>query len=298
MDEFALIDRIISQLGERAQGRWVSLGPGDDAAVIDPSPRCQAVASIDTLVAGRHFPADAPAQFIGYRAMMVSLSDLAAMAATPRYVLIALTLPNADVAWVEAFAAGVHEAAVTTDVYVCGGNLAQGPLSITVSVHGEVPTGAALTRSGACPGDGLFVSGDLGGAAACVRQQDWFFKAPLSVQQRRYLRPQARFDLCDILRRAATAAIDVSDGLLADLTHLCRASAVGARLETALLPIVPDALLEDALYGGDDYQILCAAPADELPPFTRIGTVTPQAGIWIDGQPASPRGYDHFSVTT
>jgi len=138
----------------------------------------------------------------------------------------------------------------------------------------------------------------LGGAAACVRQQDWFFKAPLSVQQRRYLRPQARFDLCDILRRAATAAIDVSDGLLADLTHLCRASAVGARLETALLPIVPDALLEDALYGGDDYQILCAAPADELPPFTRIGTVMPQAGIWMDGQQVSPRGYDHFSVTT
>ncbi|NOX49302.1 MAG: thiamine-phosphate kinase, partial [Gammaproteobacteria bacterium] len=139
MDEFSLIDCIVSELGSQAKGPWIALGPGDDAAVIAQSPGCQTVASIDTLIAERHFPTAAPAELVGYRALMVSLSDLAAMAAVPRYALVALTLPRADKDWVVGMARGMADAARLTGTYICGGNLSRGPLSITVSVHGEVP---------------------------------------------------------------------------------------------------------------------------------------------------------------
>ena len=166
MDEFRLIDTVLGVLGDRAAGEWIAVGPGDDAAVIKSTPGCDQVASIDSLVAGVHFPELAPADLIGYRAMMVSLSDIAAMAATPRYVLIALVLPDGDPSWVQSCARGIAQAAEECDVYVCGGNFSAGPLSITVSVHGEVPAGNALLRSGARPGQGVYVSGALGGAAA------------------------------------------------------------------------------------------------------------------------------------
>lgn len=294
MDEFSLIDEVVRQLGEQAQGRWIVLGPGDDAAVITQSPDCEAVASIDTLVGGVHFPLGATPLQVGYRALMVSLSDLAAMGAAPRFVLVALTLPQADAAWVGQLAQGMAEAAAACDVYLCGGNFAKGPLSITVSVHGEVPAGTAVTRSGAREGDRIFVSGDLGGAGACVRQQDWDFSIPLSPGQERYLRPQARFDLCAALRQQAHAAIDVSDGLVADMAHICARSGVGARLDRTAIPLSPGAVLEDALYGGDDYQILCTAALEHLPAFTCIGEITSETGVWLDGVQLEPRGYNHF----
>ena len=295
MDEFALIDAVLNQLGGRAQGAWVEVGPGDDAAVMRQTPGCEAVASIDTLVGGVHFPLAAPAVDIGYRAMMVALSDLAAMGAYPRYVLVALTLPESDAHWVSDLARGIAAAATECDAYVSGGNFARGPLSITVSVHGEVPAGEAVTRDGAQIGDKILISGDVGGAAACVRLQEWKFALPLSPSQQRYLRPQARFDLCETLRQGAHAAIDVSDGLVADLAHICRSSGAGARLEQSAIPLSPGAMLNDALYGGDDYQLLCTSPTD-LAGFTCIGEIIANTGVWMDGVQLEPRGYNHFEA--
>lgn len=293
MDEFSLIDDVVSIIGARAEGRWVSIGPGDDSAVIDVSANHQMVSSVDTLVSDVHFPADMPGEMVGYRALMVSLSDIAAMAATPRYVLVAMTLPEVDEDWVAACARGMTQAAEKCDVYICGGNFARGDLSITVSAHGEVPAGTAVTRAGARPGDGIFVSGELGGAAACVREGQFDLTGSLSKTQVRYARPVARVDLCDVVRESAHAAIDISDGLLQDLAHVCRASSVQALVNSSLLPVCPGAQLTDALTGGDDYELLCAAPVS-LPGFVRIGQFCDGSGVLVDDEPAASEGYQHF----
>ncbi len=296
MDEFALIDALVRQLGGRAAGGWVQLGPGDDACVVSAQPGRELVASIDTLLADVHFPAAAPAELIGYRALMVALSDLAAMAATPRYVLVALSLPSADNAWINALARGMADAAETCDVYICGGNLCRGPLSISVSVHGDCAAGAAVTRAGARPGDTVYVSGALGGAAACVKAGEFTPAEPLSARQRSYFRPLARFDVGEQLR-SASAAIDISDGLLADLGHLARASAVDISITSGRVPVHSQAALEDALQGGDDYEILCTS-AGPMAGFTAVGEVAAAAGgtprVLLDGQPAAG-GYKHFT---
>ena len=293
MDEFSLIDDVVSIIGARAEGRWVSIGPGDDSAVIDVSANHQIVSSVDTLVKDVHFPAEMPGEMVGYRALMVSLSDIAAMAATPRYVLVAITLPEVDKGWLEACARGMTQAAKACDIYLCGGNFAHGELSITVSAHGEVPAGTAVTRARARPGDGIFVSGELGGAAACVRQRQFDFSGSLSQTQLRYARPAARVDLRDVVRESAHAAIDISDGLLQDLRHVCRASSVQARLNSSLLPVCPGAQLTDALTGGDDYELLCAAPVP-LSGFVRIGEFCEGSGVLVDDEPAVIGGYQHF----
>ena len=295
MDEFALIREVVKNLGDRAQGRWIDLGPGDDAAVIAQSPAHQSVASIDTLVADVHFPATATAEHIGYRALMVALSDLAAMAAIPRYVLVALTIPEADASWVGDLATGMAAAAKACDTYICGGNFAKGPLSISVSVHGEVPEGMAITRAGAQVDDQIFVSGPLGGAAACVRLAEFDFSAGLNTRQLKYLRPQARFDLIDTLRGGAHSAIDVSDGLLVDMQHLCEASKVSANLSSIDLPLCSGATLQDALHGGDDYEILCTANQD-LPGMHCIGRIQAGDGVLLDGETVQLEGYNHFGA--
>jgi len=293
VDEFALIREVVQNLGDRAQGPWVELGPGDDAAVIAQRPDHQIVATIDSVVAGVHFPAHAPAMDIGYRALMVGLSDLAAMAAYPRYVLVALTIDAPDPAWVGELARGMALAATECDTYLCGGNFAKGSLSITVSAHGDVPQGGAVTRSGARAGDKIYVSGELGGAAACVRQRDFDFDQNLNACQSRYLRPRARFDVVGTLRTYASAAIDVSDGLSMDLQHLCRASGVRANLSAAKIPIFPGACLEDALCGGDDYEIVCTA-SQAVPDMSCIGVIEAGDGVYLDGELLQARGYNHF----
>ena len=293
MDEFQLIEVVIEALGERAAGGWVTLGPGDDATIVEQTPGCQAVASIDTLVCDVHFPAHIPAYALGYRALMVSLSDLAAMAATPRYVLVALTLPEADVLWVRELARGMAEAATRCNTYISGGNFTRGPLSITVSVHGEVPTGTAVTRAGAQQGDRIYVSGPLGAAAACARQQDFAFADDLSGGQHAYLFPNARVDLCSQLRACAHAAIDLSDGLTQDLTHLCSASGVQARLRSSQIPLGVGAELPDALYGGDDYELIVTSH-QILDNLFEIGEICAGKGVYLDDQPLSAAGYNHF----
>ena len=293
-DEFGLIDAIVEALGDRTAGRWVSVGPGDDCAVITPTANHDVVSSIDTLVESVHFPTDAPPALVGYRALMVSLSDLAAMAADPRYVMVAVSLPTFDLNWVVEFAKGMRKAAQQTDVYVCGGNIARGPLTITISVHGEVPGGQALLRDAACVGDGIFVSGPLGGAAACVRRGslDVVDGHTLDTLQRAYYCPSARVDLCEEVRSNASAGIDVSDGLVQDLGHILDASGVGAHLDSASIPVNENATRDDALYGGDDYELLCTART--LPSFVRIGEVVSRRGILLDGVEVEARGFNHF----
>ncbi len=299
VDEFALIDLIVAELGDRAQGDWVRLGPGDDGCVIEPVAGRQWVASVDTLIPDVHFPGAAPAELIGYRALMVSLSDLAAMGATPRYVLVALSLPQPDAQWVCALARGMAEAARTCDVYICGGNLAKGSLNITVSAHGDCDGARLLLRSGARPGDRVCVSGVLGGAAACVRTNQlnpgtrFIPGTRLTPVQERYFLPRARFDLIDKLADASAAAIDISDGLVADAGHLARASRVALHLDSTAVPVHPDARLQDALYGGDDYEILCTTPKP-VAGLIPVGEVVQGSGVYLDGARVTQGGYQHF----
>ena len=300
VNEFGLIDDITQALGDSATAPWVHVGIGDDAAVMRPRPGFDAVASIDTLVADVHFPMSAPADLIGYRALMVSLSDLAAMAALPRYALVALTLPELgsqiSPQWVQQLAQGMAMAAEETGTALCGGNLTRGALSISVSVHGEVEQGQAKLRSSGEPGQRLFVTGALGGAAACLRQQQHLSVVSngLSVMQDAYYRPQARFD-CRRDIQAASCAIDISDGLLQDLNHVLKASGCGADLRAAAIPLAAGASLEDALSGGDDYQLLFAS-AESVTTGVCIGELSSELGLRLDGKDVEIHGYQHFSA--
>ena len=294
-NEFALIDAIVEGLGDRATGDWVSVGPGDDAAVIKATPGLAQVASIDTLLPDVHFPAAAPAQLIGYRALMVSFSDLAAMRAAPRYCLVSLSMDESQgAAWVASLACGMADAARELGVYVCGGNLTRGPLNIAVSVHGEVEHQHLLRRSEGQPGQQLSVTGALGAAAACVRTGQMLPVDPkaLTPLQHAYYRPQARFDVSAMVQ-AASAGLDISDGLSQDLAHLCAASGCGAALQSLSIPIGAGATLEDALFGGDDYELLVASN-EALPGAYTIGVLTAEPGLTLDGAPLAAKGFDHF----
>ncbi len=296
--EFQIIEEIVHGLGRWSHAPWTLVGPGDDAAVLQQDSSRDHVASIDTLIADVHFPTSAPAHLIGYRAMMVSISDLAAMAAEPRYCLVALTLPELDQPWVQDFARGIAQAAADCEMYVCGGNLARGPLSISISVHGEVPNDSSVLRSGAKVGDRVLVSGPLGAAAACVRMEMLHTDFVLGDEnlngfQNAYFRPQARLDLVQPLRIRAHSAIDISDGLLQDLQHILQASDVGAEIDSRQIPLFPGADLEDALYGGDDYELLVTA-SESITGFVTIGEIIEAPGIRLNGEPVVPQGYDHF----
>ncbi len=298
MNEFELIDEIVRTLGDVAEGDAVVVGPGDDSAALRVPPGQLLVSSIDTLVEGVHFPQGAPGELIGYRALMVSLSDLAAMGAQPAMVLVALTLASADVAWVTSLARGLREAAQTADVRIVGGNITKGATTINVSVHGFAPEDSLLRRAGASPGDGIYVTGELGGAAAALARGDLLeLGDDLDALANRYFRPQARLETGMELRGIASSAIDVSDGLLQDLHHLAESSAVAMTIEADLLPISPGASLKDALLGGDDYELCFTAESDPpslAVPITRIGSVASGEGVWLDGERISPTGYQHF----
>jgi thiamine-monophosphate kinase len=300
VNEFALIAEILAELAETTTGQAVRVGPGDDAAVTNLPPGTELVSSIDALVADVHFPSAAGASLVGYRALMVSLSDLAAMGAEPGIVLVALTLPELDVEWSRGLARGLASAARAAGVAVVGGNIARGPLTITVSVHGWAPVGTALLRSGAKPGDQIFVTGELGGAAAALARGDLAAcrdEADLDDLQRRYFSPQARLHAGVALRGIASSVIDVSDGLLQDLEHLCSDSSVAAELCGDQIPLAPGATLDHALSGGDDYELCFTssqAPAHLDIAVTRIGAIVAGSGITVDGRAASAAGYQHF----
>ncbi len=290
MNEFELIDAIVDVLDPVSAGGDIVVGPGDDCCVTSVPGGHQLVSSIDTLIAGRHFPRDAEPFHIGYRAMMVSLSDLAAMGADPHMAMVALSLENLDAQWVRSLAEGMRQAAEICGVPIAGGNIARGALSLSVSVHGLVETGAAVLRSGASAGDAVYVTGALGGAAAALEQK--FTEAAL---RQRYFLPRARLDLASQLRSWASAAIDISDGLLQDLAHVAKASGVAIDLIEAKIPVFPGAELRHALEGGDDYEICFTAA--QAPDFdaVEIGRVVEGEGVMIDGKPVDPRGYQHFA---
>jgi thiamine-monophosphate kinase len=300
VNEFRLIDAIVGVLGPTTSGPGVRIGPGDDAAVVAVPPGCELVSSIDALVGGVHFPVDAGPELIGYRAIMIAASDLAAMGADAGFALVALDLPEDDPTWVMSLTTGMRQALEGLGMALVGGNIARGPLALAVSVHGNAPAGQALLRSGARPGDGIWVTGDLGGAAAAVARGNLAacrVQADLDDLSERYFRPRARVPEGVALRGLANSAIDVSDGLLQDLGHILDASGVGAALDAERIPVAPGATLAQALSGGEDYE-LCFTLAGEPPalavPVHRIGTIVAGMGITIDGEPAAPAGYRHF----
>ncbi len=298
MNEFELIDVILSELGETSAGSNVVVGPGDDASAVRLPSDETLVTSIDALLADVHFPATARPELIGYRAMMVSLSDLAAMGARASDVLVSLTLADADSAWVQSLAQGMAQAASAADVRIVGGNLSRGPLAIHVCVQGYASEATLLKRSSAQVGDRIYVTGSLGGAAAALRRGG-LGESTLELDDlsRAYFQPHARLPQGMLLRGVASAALDVSDGLLQDLGHLLSASGVGAEIDSQRVPVAAGAELADALSAGDDYELLFTSAKtlpDLLIPVADIGEIVSSPGIRMDNKPVDPSGYQHF----
>ncbi len=311
LGEFELIQRFFASAGACRDD--VVLGVGDDAALVVPPPGVEIALAADAILEGVHFPAGLDAEAIGHRVLAVNLSDLAAMGAEPAWALLSLTLPRSDSAWLEGFTRGLDALARRSGIALVGGDTTSGPLAAVVSVAGLVPRGQALRRSGARPGDWIYVSGAPGEAAAGLAVLQGSLPRPAAAERlvSRFRLPEPRLALGNALRGVASACIDVSDGLAADLGKLCAASGVGARLEVASLP-VSAALVEVAgadatrlcLAGGDDYELLFAVPGDrvgDLPELgvtlTRIGRVVAGAGVEIVGEVRGEGplgGYDHF----
>jgi len=323
MAEFALIDRLRARTRTRAD---VVLGIGDDAALLAPPPGEQLAVTADTLNAGVHFPPETLPADIGWKALAVNLSDLAAMGAQPRWCTLSLSLPHDDAAWLESFADGFFALADAQGIALIGGDTTRGPLSLSVTAIGSVPAGAALRRDGARVGDDLWVTGTPGEAAAALSL--WQAGAievthacadpARETLRQRLLRPAPRVDAGLRLRGLAHACVDVSDGLLADLGHLCARSGVGAELQLEALPIpltlrgfAPMQARSWQFAGGDDYELCFAAAAADR---ESVGQALAFAGIEgavvgrviagdllqvLDaaGQPWLPprMGYQHFA---
>ncbi len=315
MNEFELIRQVFMPVAEATANPAVRLGPGDDCAIQRLPPDTELVFSIDTLVEGVHFPPAYSPRLLGWRSLAVAASDLAAMGADPVCFTLGLTLPFSDAVWLKEFALGLSDAAKHFGLALAGGDTTRGSLTLSLQVHGTVPAGQAILRSGARPGDLIGVSGTLGDAHAAL---SWLSESSPSRQVRalldRYHYPEAKLALGQLLRGRASAAVDVSDGLLADLGHILAASGVGARLfekriprSAALLALHREEALTMALSGGDDYELcFTIAPdcwplleaATNLGELTLIGEIITDSGVWLnDGyqdRSAISAGYDHF----
>lgn len=318
--EFSLIEQYFSHLtAERAD---VALGIGDDCALLQCPQGKELAVSIDTLVEGVHFFADVDPHALGYKALAVNLSDLAAMGADPAWFTLALTLPENDPAWLEGFSSGLATAAKASGIQLVGGDTTRGPLTISIQVHGLVDAGKALRREAARPGDKIYVTGTLGDAGAALKHRleawspDSLSESDWTTLKQRLEYPTPRNQLAASIRHFASAAIDISDGLLADLSHILKRSQVGARLKTHDLPLSPSLkklpqqlATELALSSGDDYELCFTVPAkltDELEEqcldITCIGEITAQSELTVvdaNGQESTAntrKGYDHFST--
>ena len=314
--EFEIIARYFTR---QTNDSSVVLGVGDDAAVL--AAEGLIAATVDTLVAGVHFPDGMAPHLLGYRLMAVNLSDLAAMGARPRWCTLALTLPTADELWLDGFSRGLFELAERFGVALVGGNLTRGPLTLTLQLMGSVERAHLLTRGGGHVGDDIYVTGTLGDSAAGITLVTERTVAPqgsaAAALKERFYRPLPRVDAGLALGPIATAAIDISDGLLADLGHLCKASGCGASIDVERVPVSaellslfpPQEALAHALGGGDDYELCFTAPpsrAEQIEsaleaagtPVRRVGQLV--AGQTVvsrrDGEPFTPalRGYRHF----
>ncbi len=330
MGEFDLIARYFTRPA-RPDGA-VALGVGDDCALLAPAPGMQLAVSSDMLVEGRHFFAGTDPERLGHKALAVNLSDLAACGARPLAFTLALALPQVDAAWLEGFSRGLLQLADAHGCELVGGDTTQGPLTICITIFGEVPAGQALLRSGARPGDDIYVSGTLGDARLALEAlQDQAAAAALPAEtltaaRLRLEAPTPRVALGLALRGVASAAMDVSDGLLGDLGHILRASGVGACVDTSITInlIACSALSESVtshfdlkflhqctLAGGDDYELLFTAPPAARAavaaagqacstPVTRIGRIEAEPGVRLidgQGQPVLHRyaSFDHFA---
>ncbi len=274
MGEAEIIERYFRHLG--AVRTDVALGIGDDAALLRPAPGCELVQCTDALIEQIHFPAGSAARSLGHRALAINLSDIAAMGATPAWALLSLTLPQLDEAWLGEFAVGFARLAREHSVALVGGNLSRGPLTIQVQLTGQVPQGTALRRSGARPGEEIWVSGTLGdaaqGLALRLAGQSGGAELPADVGGARawlcarFEYPTPRVALGIGLRPLASACIDLSDGLLTDLPRLAVASDCGAELDIDRLPLSMalqavngEVAWQRALAGGEDYELCFTA---------------------------------------
>jgi thiamine-monophosphate kinase len=321
MNEFELIERYFRRAPRNAD---VRIGIGDDGAVFAPAPGMEYVVTVDMLVEGRHFRANADPRGLGHKTLAVNLSDLAAMGALPRFVLLAGALPASDPDWVGAFMLGFDALAREYDVELIGGDTTRGPRTLCVTAIGELPGGTALTRGGASPGDIIYVSGQLGDAALALAALDGRTDvAPLRLAalERRLNEPQPRVALGVALRGVASAALDISDGLTGDLGHVLTASRVGAAVDLTAIPTCAELrdmlagrerelALACVLAGGDDYELCFTAPPamreriEQIAlalalPLTPIGAITVDPALTIHDEhgralPQLPRAFDHF----
>ena len=314
--EFEIIRRYFTR--QQPQREDVIAGIGDDAALLQVPADSELVVCMDTLVAGVHFPESTAAAAIGHKALAVNLSDLAAMGATPAWATLSLTLPDDDPVWLENFSQGFFRLADRYDVQLVGGDTTRGPLSVTVQAHGFVPGGCALRRQGAQAGDRIYVTGTLGdaGLSLCMGDQ------ADTVLQQRLDYPEPRISAGQLLRGVASAAIDVSDGLLADLGHLLEADGLGASIYIDELPrsatLTAATRQQSSFYdlplsAGDDYELCFTVPvrdciemeaalSSQSLEFTAIGVIEQEPGIRCyqangDLYQAATDGYQHFGGT-
>jgi len=295
LNEFSLIKRYFVDIGDTRI--TTKLSQGDDAAVIEVPAGMQAVMSMDTLINGVHFPLNTSAADIAYKSLAVNLSDLAAMAATPAWFMLSLSLPDNNESWLHEFSSSLKEVAETFQLELVGGDTCRGPLSITIQITGLVPKNRYVTRSGAKPGDKILVSGLLGGAALGLAHAQKRLKLPKSIAGvclGALNRPCPRIELIEFLSRYASAAIDLSDGLIGDLAHILKLSDVGAIVNQASLP-VPDWIVENnayqyALSGGDDYEICLTLPRHHWPRVAQWNQQNPDCRLSEIGE-ISESGY-------
>ena len=314
-NEFAIIQQYFSAIGKPAAS--TVLGIGDDAAVVEVPVGFQQVVSMDTLIAGVHFPLETSPADIAYKALAVNLSDLAAMAATPNWFLLSLSLPHTDPSWLKAFADGLRETAAAFELQLIGGDTCHGALSVSIQIAGLVPAGEFVSRAGASPGDLILVTGELGRAGLGLAHLQGRIDLPEALRAdclQALNRPRPRLELSDFLRCFASAAIDISDGLQGDLAHILKASRCGARIDQAAIPVMPwiehQALYSLALGAGDDYEICCTVPPkyraeienwNRLHAHCRLSTIGEITGSGFDlhigdqiSDLSQAQGYRHF----
>lgn len=290
----------------------LDLGVGDDCAILNLEPSQRLCFSMDTLVEGVHFLPGAAASMVASRALCTALSDLAAMGARPHHFTLSLTLPSLDLEWLALFSKTLRRIADTFDLVLAGGDTTRGPLAVCIQVHGLLPSNEALLRSGAKVGDRLFVSGCLGDAAgglACLQEKAEWNEYLVG----RFEEPLPKISLGEYLRPVATSAIDISDGLLADLEHLACASQCAVALDATRVPIskqlqqaFPNQAQQFALSGGDDYELAFTLPKDVDSEFlagleafscVEVGDIHEGAGVSVIGlnEKITASGYDHFA---
>ncbi|GAB1255789.1 thiamine-phosphate kinase [Aurantivibrio plasticivorans] len=317
ISEFDLINKYFKKdLG----GYGVALGIGDDCALLNVPMGKTLATSMDTLVGGNHFPKNADPELIAERAMRVNLSDLAAMGAEPMWYTLGLTMPSADEYWLDGFTRGLFRAGQEFNCALVGGDTTRGPLSLTIQVMGAVELNSALQRSGARVGDRIYVTGTLGDGAAgvaVIKQELQVGKSAFNYFMGHYYRPTPRLKEGVMLRDLASAAVDISDGLMAELGHICTASGVGAEIRWEDVPVsealnklaTEEQVVKWALTGGDDYELCFTVPENNVRQLehliamnkidaTEVGVITGGRDVLCKNQgrvmSVSQSGFQHF----